>query len=569
MQGEGYPCSPQGVKVFDQPIRSLAHDGDSWDQVDNIVVTLDDGSQETIWKKGGLLDLEIQQGFLPATWKSTPPRQVSSFDFDMVWESEPHPYGMNRVAVGDLDIDGINELVTWWKENQFAFEAYILIYKCTGDNQYTLFMEEPLQITYPQPHSFVTNLLIDDIDKNGQKELIFTNNCCHFWEFSAPGVYFPYRSAWEFPRAPVDVFITDVDQDSVLEFTYLGANYGYYPPACLRVEEYQSKSQYDSIVNFVEMTDIALGGDSYNLGVGDYDNDGAIDIVVGYSGGFMSSWYDTWIQTFRYSVNALDYFEEHWLIPGIWANSNNPLIADFDSDGQQELYIGGGGGYSSSSSNGCGSAYVWESTGLETGYVAWWDTVSMFGATNDVAFALVDSEPCIINNTTEITIYGSHGRFHLFGYCNGQYQPLWQSELYTGIPFTKRINVADIDQDGKMDFACGEWSPSNKICVWEQASLGIGFTPIVEAPVEFALHPNFPNPFNPSTVLTYELRAASHMALKVYDTAGRLVSTLVDGFTQAGTHRAIFNGEGLASGIYLAKLEAGEFTAVQKLVLLK
>ncbi len=85
----------------------------------------------------------------------------------------------------------------------------------------------------------------------------------------------------------------------------------------------------------------------------------------------------------------------------------------------------------------------------------------------------------------------------------------------------------------------------------------------------FRLHPPHPNPFNPSTVASFELRVPSHVSLRVYDTAGRLVRTLVDGWRPAGKHQAVFDGSGLPSGIYLAHLTAGDFSAVQKLILLK
>ena len=85
-----------------------------------------------------------------------------------------------------------------------------------------------------------------------------------------------------------------------------------------------------------------------------------------------------------------------------------------------------------------------------------------------------------------------------------------------------------------------------------------------------------PNPFNPTTAISYELRAASFVSLKVYDTAGRLVATLVDGMQEAGEHRAILDGSRLASGIYLARLEIKAsdsenptYTGVQKLMLVK
>ena len=90
-----------------------------------------------------------------------------------------------------------------------------------------------------------------------------------------------------------------------------------------------------------------------------------------------------------------------------------------------------------------------------------------------------------------------------------------------------------------------------------------------EPPHEFALKGAAPNPFNATTVLSYELRVPSQVRLTIWDTAGRLVATLADEWQTAGIHTATFDGTGLSSGIYLAKLEAGEFTATQKLVLLK
>ncbi|RJP76047.1 MAG: T9SS C-terminal target domain-containing protein [Candidatus Zixiibacteriota bacterium] len=91
----------------------------------------------------------------------------------------------------------------------------------------------------------------------------------------------------------------------------------------------------------------------------------------------------------------------------------------------------------------------------------------------------------------------------------------------------------------------------------------------VSLPLDFALREPHPNPFNPSTVARFEMRAASHVSLQVYDTAGRMVKELVNGWKAAGVHTVTFDGSNLPSGIYLARLEAGNFTQTQKLVLLK
>lgn len=79
----------------------------------------------------------------------------------------------------------------------------------------------------------------------------------------------------------------------------------------------------------------------------------------------------------------------------------------------------------------------------------------------------------------------------------------------------------------------------------------------------------YPNPFNPSTALSYQLQATSQVRLTVWDTAGRLVATLVNGVQEAGQHSITFDGSKLASGVYLVRLTAGAQTQVQKMVLMK
>ena len=78
-----------------------------------------------------------------------------------------------------------------------------------------------------------------------------------------------------------------------------------------------------------------------------------------------------------------------------------------------------------------------------------------------------------------------------------------------------------------------------------------------------------PNPFNPSTALSYELPATSQVKLSVWDITGRLINTLINERQLPGAHTVIFDGSNLPSGLYLARLSAGEMTITRKLVLLK
>jgi hypothetical protein len=89
------------------------------------------------------------------------------------------------------------------------------------------------------------------------------------------------------------------------------------------------------------------------------------------------------------------------------------------------------------------------------------------------------------------------------------------------------------------------------------------------SPQDYVVLNPHPNPFNPTTTLTYSLPAAAPVTLSIYDISGRLVTTLVDGYRDAGIHEVVFDASGLASGIYLAHIEAGGRSAVQKLMLMK
>lgn len=86
---------------------------------------------------------------------------------------------------------------------------------------------------------------------------------------------------------------------------------------------------------------------------------------------------------------------------------------------------------------------------------------------------------------------------------------------------------------------------------------------------EYALHQNFPNPFNPETSISFDLAEASVVKLSVYNVAGQEVATLADGNLSAGSHTISFDGANLTSGVYLYRLTAGEFTATMKMVLMK
>lgn len=90
-----------------------------------------------------------------------------------------------------------------------------------------------------------------------------------------------------------------------------------------------------------------------------------------------------------------------------------------------------------------------------------------------------------------------------------------------------------------------------------------------EIPTEYAMKQNFPNPFNPTTNIQFDLPQNNFVTLKIYDIMGREVAMLVNEFKTAGRYIASFNAVNLSSGIYFYKIQAGNFIQTKRMILIK
>lgn len=99
--------------------------------------------------------------------------------------------------------------------------------------------------------------------------------------------------------------------------------------------------------------------------------------------------------------------------------------------------------------------------------------------------------------------------------------------------------------------------------------------PGASIPTDYALRQNYPNPFNPSTLIGYDVPKASRVRISVYNVLGVNVATLVDGLVAAGSHEAVWNAAGMASGMYVCTIEARDgdkgmvFRSARKMLLMR
>ncbi len=112
-------------------------------------------------------------------------------------------------------------------------------------------------------------------------------------------------------------------------------------------------------------------------------------------------------------------------------------------------------------------------------------------------------------------------------------------------------------------------SPAFAVGNWDTVTTDVTTPPDQGIPRRFALAQNFPNPFNPTTEISYQLPDFSNVVLKVYDVLGREVATLVNEKKVAGKYSVTWNASSMSSGVYFYRLQAGAYSETKKLLLLK
>jgi predicted GH43/DUF377 family glycosyl hydrolase len=120
------------------------------------------------------------------------------------------------------------------------------------------------------------------------------------------------------------------------------------------------------------------------------------------------------------------------------------------------------------------------------------------------------------------------------------------------------------------------WYGAGKLFEWqigyarsEDFPVGIDDHNIVDIPQHYILSKNYPNPFNPTTIINYELPTTNHVDLSIYNTLGQEVATIVSERQNAGTYQVQLDASDLASGVYYYQLVAGDYREVKKMILLR
>ncbi|NQV50494.1 MAG: T9SS type A sorting domain-containing protein [Candidatus Marinimicrobia bacterium] len=287
------------------------------------------------------------------------------------------------------------------------------------------------------------------------------------------------------------------------------------------------------------------------VAAGDLDADGLIDLVVGDLSGNLFYHHNSgtgfpYVATMFSGINV-----------GGWSS---PRLYDFDGDQDLDLFIGRENGQIS----------YYENTGNMSEPV-WTENSSLFSGIHVGSNAVLTLGDVNLDGNLDMIVGKGLYEVKMFTYENRSWVELPDSLSGLTVGQNATPGLADLDGDGDLDLVVGNYTGTFNYFE-NLTAVGIDIGP--ETPDEALLFPAYPNPFNPSTTLRYELQETAHAGLKIYDLSGTLVQTLVEGSFGPGVSSVSWNAKSssgleVASGVYLAVLETDNTRQVIRLTFLK
>lgn len=202
-----------------------------------------------------------------------------------------------------------------------------------------------------------------------------------------------------------------------------------------------------------------------------------------------------------------------------------------------------------------------------------WDTI-IYASKGNPNLAIIDFD--IVNDSIIFGVYYDG----YFTFPNGQHRYVIYKTTNNGINWGFQIPDTSIRSIYNfVDFpdSIHGWSYSSRFNGVHTVTGGDTITyPLTDIsnnnsqlPFNFILNQNFPNPFNPNTIISYELRVTSFVKLKIFTIQGKEIRTLINQKQGAGEYKIEFDAHELSSGVYFYRLEAGDFVQTKRMVLIK
>ena len=535
-------------------------------------------------------------------WSFSVLAQTYSNTFTQTWQDVPWAAGgitptgsvMSLDGMIDADGDGNGEFLmsSSWSG---AFGNDAILYEASGDSFVIAwyYWFNNLDLTNYNYSACTTG----DLDADGLPELIFLNDCgagqnaLYLFEFDATLGIFPATptSSWNINLPggvdeSGDILVANIDGDARPELVM--ALYSLSPAAShIIVAEIAEGSDAANPNWHVEMDDnTALAYYCYGLQTSDLDGDGKSEIIaVEWNYYRMVIWENSAEDNYAKVNEFYVSFDPN-------AFSNEAMAeADFDGNGQSELYLASTEGYlwvvanvsDVSQMNFASHFYLlgdyqtyggFNLVGLRTG-----NADSPTGQTPDGP----DIYLCATDSTaTQSAIFDwefTGGEVNNFN--NYELSQIYATTYNGSLFMPSKMAIGDANGDGKQEIVVGSMSLSTgtphviALTADGQTAISPDETP-ENSPENFALMGNYPNPFNPATHLRYRLLTGGEVQLNIFDANGKMVKTLVREQQSPGEYDIEWdgrdsNGAIVASGLYFSRLQFGNAAQTRKMMLVR
>lgn len=287
-------------------------------------------------------------------------------------------------------------------------------------------------------------------------------------------------------------------------------------------------------------------------GFGDSNNNGRDEVLLTFGG---LPIFNTFIRRIEYDSVSATFQHYIFEAPSIGFPTSYKVF-DINNDGTKELI-------STNNSNNVAASYIYRSTG-QNQYVK---VDSIFeNADNN---SMMSSDVKVLAGATfPHIVYGSfNGRTYVYSYNGTAFTKEYENLAFPGSAIRRVYWLPWTGYDGYFN----TWSStsSNGTFYIFKNDTPVGIEPVLNIPEQFKLYQNYPNPFNPSTNISYNLHIAGYVTISIFDFSGKLITSLVNKQQSPGIHSINFSSDGLASGIYFYKLNAGNFSDTKKMILIK
>ena len=493
---------------------------------------------------------------------------------------------------GDFDNDGNVDLcvATWWNQIDFLFQN-------NGSGNFSFLNTNPISSF----NGYSETCSWGDYNNDGLIDLFVTNSAA-----ASKNYMYKNLGAGNFQKIDTGLVVNEVDSSRGATWVDIDNDRDVDLFICNENHNINSVFRNDGNGNFTKITNTALTqiqGEWWSASWGDYDNDGLLDV-------FTSNWG---------GKNALYKNNGNWNFTII---TNDTIVnttgqnaitgwGDFDNDGDLDMYV------SQSYGSGAHNNLLYKNMKMETG-TASFQQVSGGDVTNDggwtYGFAWGDYDRdgdldifCAktFNENENNALFrndNSNGNKWVEFKCEGvttnrsaigtkirvkatiNGQPIWQMREIDGqsgyctqtLEQHFGLGNATVIDSIKIEWQSGNTNIYTNISVnkfykaieGQNNLVGVSNVNTVK-PEEYKLNQNFPNPFNPATKISFTLPKKDFASIKIYNSVGKEISTLLNEVKPAGYYEVNFDGTNFSSGVYFYKLITENFSETKNMVLLK